>query len=61
MNVSKIEEFTNGVKSGDNCENCETEIKPIFHLEDEGLGVDIILCPACIEKMKEKINAINLA
>ena len=61
MKVSKIGEFTNGIKSGDNCENCDTEIKPIYHLEDDWFGVDIILCPTCIEKMKEKINAINLA
>lgn len=59
MKIEKIEEYSkNGIKTGDNCESCETEKKPVFHLENTKLGIDIILCPKCIDKLKKEVNDI---
>lgn len=61
MKVEKIEEYSEkGTKMGDNCECCETEQKPIYHLQNKKFEIDIILCPKCIDSLKKEINSINV-
>lgn len=63
MKVEIIKEFNkqdNGVRNGDVCENCSTEEKPVYHLDNQGLGVDIILCPKCIDILKNEVSNIQI-
>lgn len=61
MKITKINAFSRkGIPNGDNCEKCETEEKPIYRIKNYDFGIDIILCPKCLDELKEKINSINL-
>ena len=63
MNVEKIYEFNekgNGVPNGDSCEECGTEKHPLYHLEKQNVGIDIILCPQCIGRLKSDLDKIQL-
>lgn len=58
MRVGLINEQVNGVNSGDICESCDKKEKTMYHLEDEKYGIDIILCPSCVEKFKTAVSSI---
>ena len=63
MKVETIKEFNKqdkGVRNGDVCENCSTEEKPVYHLENLSFGIDIILCPKCINVFKNEVSNIQV-
>lgn len=63
MKVKKIKEFNeknNSVSNGDVCESCDTKEKPIYHLENQSFGIDIILCPKCIDTLKNNVDNIQV-
>lgn len=63
MIIEKIYEFNEkgkGVPNGDSCEDCGTEQHPLYHLEKQNVGIDIILCPRCINTLKSNLNKIQL-
>lgn len=61
--IDKIEKYSKrGIPMGDNCENedCQTEEKPIYHIKNEKFGIDIILCPKCLDEFKKEVSKIKI-
>lgn len=55
-----VKKLVENKRSGDNCEKCECKEKYLYLLVNYDFGIDIILCPKCLEKFKKAIADIQI-